>query len=85
MVYVVKYSAFKNFVCKTQFPHQLTGAGLIMDHGRSVRLNVEEEVKRGLGPAVTLLQHMVELTALAALNNLKHVTLNLVQVGLKLL
>ena len=54
-----------------------------MDHGRSVRLNVEEEVRRGLGPAVTLLQHMVELTALAALNNLKHVTINFVQVGLK--
>ena len=61
----------------------MTEAGLVLELGRSVRLNVEEEIRRGLGPAPTLLQHMVELTALAALNNLKHVTLILVQVGLK--
>ena len=54
-----------------------------MEHGRSVRLNVEEEIKRGIGPAPTLLQHMVEMTVLVVLRNLKNVTLNPVQVGLK--
>ena len=54
-----------------------------MEHGRSVRLNVEEEIKRGTDPAATLLQQMVELTVLVVLRNLKNVTLNPVQVGLK--
>ena len=62
---------------------QSTEAGLILEHGRSVRLNVEEEIKRGIGPAATLLQRMVELTVLAVLRNFKNVTLNPVQVGLK--
>ena len=64
------------------FSNQLTEAGLVLENGRSVQLNVEEEIKRGIGPAATLLQHMVELTVLALLNNLKHVTLNPVRVGL---
>ena len=54
-----------------------------MEHGRSVQLNVEEEIKRGVGPVTTLLQHLVVLTVLAALRNLKNVTLSPVQVRLK--
>ena len=65
------------------FSHQLTEDGLVLEHGRSVRLNVEKEVKRGIGPAAILLQRMVELTVLVVLRNLKNVTLNPVQVGLK--
>ena len=45
---------------------------------------MEKEVRRRLDPAATLLQHMVELTVLAVLNNLKHVTLNLDRVGLNI-
>ena len=54
-----------------------------MEHGRSVQLNVGEEIKQGVGPVTTLVQHLVELTALAVLSNLKNVTLSPVQVRLK--
>ena len=59
------------------------GAGLILEHGRSVQLNVGEEIKQGVGPVTTLLQHLVELTVLAVLSNLKSVKLSPVQVRLK--
>ena len=65
-------------VTKNHFPHQLMGAGLILEHGRSVQLYVEEEIRRGVGPVTTLLQHLVVQTVLAALRNLKNVTLSLV-------
>ena len=55
---------------------------MILDHGRSVRMGVEEEVKQGIAPATTLFQHSVELTVLKAIRNLKIVTLNPVQVRL---
>ena len=51
-----------------------------MEHGRSVRLNVEEEVRRGVDPATTPPQNLVELTVLVALRNLKNATLSFVQV-----
>ena len=54
-----------------------------MEHGRNVLLNVEEEIGRGVGPVTTLLQHLVDLTVLAVLSNLKSVTLSPVQVRLK--
>ena len=63
--------------------YQFTEDGLVLEHGRSVQLNVEEEIKRGIGPAPTLLQHMVEMTVLVVLRNFKNVTRNPVQVGSK--
>ena len=53
-----------------------------MDHGRSARLNVEEEVRQGVGPATTLFQNLMELTVLAAPRNFKNVILSNVQVRL---
>ena len=70
-------------VCNTSLSHQLTEAGLVLKHGRSVQLNVEEEIGRGVGPVTTLLHHLVEQTVLAVLSNLKTVTLSPVQVRLK--
>ena len=87
--YIQKDIAIKNVVArwclhelavKPIFSHQLMGAGLILEHGRSVRLNVEEEIRRVVGPAATLLQHLVVQTVLAALSNLKNVILSPVQV-----
>ena len=82
LFHVVHDEAFINCMYNP-FSNQLTEAGLVLENGRSVQLNVEEETKRGIGPAATLLQRMVELTVLVVLRNLKNVTLNPVQVGLK--
>ena len=57
--------------------------GVILEHGRSARLNVEEEVKQGVGSATTLIQRLVELTVLAAIRNLRNVIFSTVQVRLK--
>ena len=59
-------------------------AGVVLEHGRNVLLNVEEEIGRGVGPAATLLQHLVVLSVMAMLRNLKNVTLIPVQVAWKL-
>ena len=53
---------------------------MVLKHGRSVQLNVEEGVRRVVGPAATLLQHLVVQTVLAALSNLENVILSPVQV-----
>ena len=58
---------------------------MILEHGRTVRLDVEEDVRQGIGPATTLFQHSVELTVLKAIRNLKIVTLSPVQVRSKFL
>ena len=52
---------------------------MLLEHGRSVRLHVEEELRQGRDPATTQLPHSVELSALEKLRNLKNVTHSLVQ------
>ena len=70
--------------CNTHFSNQLMEAGVILEHGRCARLNVEEEIRQGVGPVTTLFQHSVELIVVAALRNLRNVILSTVQVRLKL-
>ena len=80
MQYVVARWCLQELYVETHFSHQLTESGLVLEHGHSVQLNVEEEIGRGVGPVTTLLQHLVELTVLTALSNLKNVIFSPVQV-----
>jgi len=55
---------------------QFTEGGVLLEHGRSVRRHVEEELRKGRDPATTRLQHSVELTVVAKLMRHKNVTLS---------
>jgi len=59
----------------TLSPVQETEAGVLLENGRSVRLHVEAEFRQGRDPAITQLQHSVELSVLAAPVSPESVTL----------